>query len=64
MTLQSPERDSFVQELELELESDNLLKLSELSKRISTEIKNPLKAVQYKRLILEKTNKISNIITM
>jgi len=64
MSLQSLERDSFVQELELVLGSDNLIKLNEFSRRISTEVKNPLKAVQYKRLILEKTKEISNIITM
>jgi len=64
MSLQSIERDSFVQELELVLGSDNLIKLNEFSRRISTQVKDPLKAVQYKRLILEKTKEISNIITM
>lgn len=64
MTQQNSENEQFVQELELVLESDNLIKLSEFHRRISKEVKNPMDVIQFKRLILEKANKISNIITM
>lgn len=60
MKLQSPE----IEEFNKELDSKNLLELRELSKTVSKEIKNPLTIILYKRLILEKSNKISNIITM
>lgn len=55
MTLQSSEREKFIQELD----SQSLLELRDLNRKVSEEEKNPLKAIQLKRMILAKTNEIS-----
>ena len=55
MTLQSPEIEQFIQNIA----SKDLFELRDLSKKVSKEEKNQLKAIQLKRLILDRTNEIS-----
>ncbi|EKD66467.1 MAG: hypothetical protein ACD_49C00038G0001 [uncultured bacterium (gcode 4)] len=54
MSLQSSE----IEEFNKKLDSKSLLELRELSKKVSEEIRNPLTVIQYKRMILDRTNEI------